>query len=225
MNDYFSEKDITIDKLYYEKEGVKTGCKYICGIDEVGRGSLFGPVLASAVIMPIAETSDIICGVDDSKKLTAKKREELYIKIINKAISYSVFSVESDTIDKVNIYNATKIAMIEAVNNLKVRPDLLLIDAMKLGTEIKEYSIIKGDSKSYLIACASIVAKVTRDMMMKELSKKYPYYHIDKNKGYGSKEHLLAIEKYGPSNMHRYTFAPMKNNADEENAKYKRELF
>lgn len=222
MYDEEYDKDIETNKLKFEKEFLSFGHKYICGIDEVGRGALFGPVLAGAVIMPL---SYIIGGVDDSKKLSSTKRENLYNDIVSKSISYSVFAVEASIIDKINIYNATKIAMMNAVKSLKVKPDLLLIDAMKLNIGIKEYSIIKGDSKSYSIACASILAKVTRDRMMVELSKKYPYYHIDKNKGYGSKEHLLAIEEHGPSDMHRYTFAPIKDKTDEKNAKYKRELF
>ena len=209
------------DKLAYEREYLKLGYKYICGIDEVGRGCLFGPVTAAAVIMPLSleNNKDIINGIKDSKKLTAKKREELSKKIIEKSISYSIYSISEKTIDEINILNATKSAMINAVKNLKIKPDILFIDALKIDIDIKQISIIKGDLKSYSIGCASILAKVCRDEIMNNLPEEYQKYKISKNKGYGTKEHLEAIKKYGPSNMHRFSFEPIKsyNHKDKKN--------
>lgn len=209
------------DKLAYEREYLKLGYKYICAIDEVGRGCLFGPVTAAAVIMPLSleNNKDIINGIEDSKKLTAKKREELSKKIIEKSISYSIYSISEKTIDEINILNATKSAMINAVKNLKIKPDILFIDALKIDIDIKQISIIKGDLKSYSIGCASILAKVCRDEIMNNLPEEYQKYKISKNKGYGTKEHLEAIKKYGPSNMHRFSFEPIKsyNHKDKKN--------
>lgn len=209
------------DKLAYEREYLKLGYKYICGIDEVGRGCLFGPVTAAAVIMPLSleNNKDIINGIEDSKKLTAKKREELSKKIIEKSISYSIYSISEKIIDEINILNATKSAMINAVKNLKIKPDILFIDALKIDIDIKQISIIKGDLKSYSIGCASILAKVCRDEIMNNLPEEYQKYKISKNKGYGTKEHLEAIKKYGPSNMHRFSFEPIKsyNHKDKKN--------
>lgn len=209
------------DKLAYEREYLELGYKYICGIDEVGRGCLFGPVTAAAVIMPLSlkGNKDIINGIEDSKKLTAKKREELSKKIIEKSISYSIYSISEKTIDEINILNATKSAMINAVKNLKIKPDILFIDALKIDIDIKQISIIKGDLKSYSIGCASILAKVCRDEIMNNLPEEYQKYKISKNKGYGTKEHLEAIKKYGPSNMHRFSFEPIKsyNHKDKKN--------
>ena len=209
------------DKLAYEREYLKLGYKYICAIDEVGRGCLFGPVTAAAVIMPLSleNNKDIINGIEDSKKLTAKKREELSKKIIEKSISYSIYSISEKTIDEINILNATKLAMINAVKNLKIKPDILFIDALKIDIDIKQISIIKGDLKSYSIGCASILAKVCRDEIMNNLPEEYQKYKISKNKGYGTKEHLEAIKKYGPSNMHRFSFEPIKsyNHKDKKN--------
>ncbi|MBW5390692.1 ribonuclease HII [Brachyspira hampsonii] len=213
---FFDNKE---DKFVYEREYLSLGHKYICGIDEVGRGCLFGPVTAAAVIMPLELYNDtelkrenIVEDIDDSKKISAKKREELYDKIIDKALSFSIYSVDSKTIDEINIYNAVKLAMIKSIENLTIKPDILLIDAMKLDTSIKQCSIIKGDSKSYSIGCASILAKVYRDRMMNELSDFYQKYKVSKNKGYGTKEHIKTIEMYGPSDMHRYSFDPIKSN-------------
>lgn len=212
---------INNDKLAYEREYLKLGYKYICAIDEVGRGCLFGPVTAAAVIMPLSlkGNKDIINGIEDSKKLTAKKREELSKKIIEKSISYSIYSISEKTIDEINILNATKSAMINAVKNLKIKPDILFIDALKIDIDIKQISIIKGDLKSYSIGCASILAKVCRDEIMNNLPEEYQKYKISKNKGYGTKEHLEAIKKYGPSNMHRFSFEPIKsyNHKDKKN--------
>ena len=204
-----------IDKLKYEKEYLKSGYKYICGIDEVGRGCLFGPVTAAAVIMPLSlsfnSEKNIIEGIEDSKKLSPKIRKELSKKIIEKSIDYSIYSISEKIIDEINILNATKLAMIKAVENLKIKPDILFIDALELDIDIKQISIIKGDSKSYSIGCASILAKVSRDEMMNNLPEEYQKYKIPKNKGYGTKEHLEAIEKYGPSDKHRFTFEPIKS--------------
>lgn len=205
-----------IDKLKYEKEYLKSGYKYICGIDEVGRGCLFGPVTAAAVIMPLSlsfnnNEKNIIEGIEDSKKLSLKIRKELSKKIIEKSIAYSIYSVSEKIIDEINILNATKLAMIKAVENLKIKPDILFIDALELDIDIKQISIIKGDSKSYSIGCASILAKVSRDEMMNNLPEEYQKYKISKNKGYGTKEHLEAIKKYGPSDKHRFTFEPIKS--------------
>lgn len=204
------------DKLKYEREYLKSGYKYICGIDEVGRGCLFGPVTAAAVIMPLYLKNDenienIIDGIEDSKKLKPQKRDELSKKIIETSIAYSIYSVSEKIIDKINILNATKLAMIKSIENLKIKPDILFIDALKLDIDIKQISIIKGDLKSYSIGCASILAKVSRDEMMNNMPEKYQKYKIYKNKGYGTKEHIEAIEKYGPSDKHRFTFEPVKS--------------
>lgn len=204
------------DKLKYEREYLKSGYKYICGIDEVGRGCLFGPVTAAAVIMPLYLKNDenienIIEGIEDSKKLKPQKRDELSKKIIETSIAYSIYSVSEKIIDKINILNATKLAMIKSIENLKIKPDILFIDALELDIDIKQISIIKGDLKSYSIGCASILAKVSRDKMMNNMPEKYQKYKIYKNKGYGTKEHIEAIEKYGPSDKHRFTFEPVKS--------------
>lgn len=204
------------DKLKYEREYLKSGYKYICGIDEVGRGCLFGPVTAAAVIMPLYLKNDenienIIEGIEDSKKLKPQKRDELSKKIIETSIAYSIYSVSEKIIDKINILNATKLTMIKSIENLKIKPDILFIDALKLDIDIKQISIIKGDLKSYSIGCASILAKVSRDKMMNNMPEKYQKYKIYKNKGYGTKEHIEAIEKYGPSDKHRFTFEPVKS--------------
>lgn len=224
MNSFLDNK-FQSDKFSFEKEYLSLGYKYICGIDEVGRGCIFGPVTAAAVIMPLEFNNkdielirkNIVEGIDDSKKINAKKREKLYEDIINKALSYSIYSVDSKTIDEINIYNASKLAMIKAVENLSIKPDILLIDAVKLDTDIKQCSIIKGDAKSYSIGCASILAKVSRDKMMNELPDIYQKYKASKHKGYATKEHIKALEIYGPSDMHRYSFEPIKSNYTNNN--------
>lgn len=214
---------IGTDKLEFEKSLLDDGYKIICGIDEVGRGCLFGDVVAAAVIMPLDKIIDC---VDDSKKLSEKKRDILYEEIVKNALSYSVSFVDAKTIDAINIYNATKLAMKNAVYALSIKPDALLIDAVKLNLGIASVSVIKGDLKSYLIGCASILAKVTRDRYMKELSKDYPNYSLEKNKGYGSKEHLEALKKYGASDKHRKTFSPVSECIDSKKEnEYKRTLF
>ena len=189
----------------FENELYESGIKYIAGIDEVGRGPLVGPVVTAAVILPRDFYDERI---NDSKKLTEKKREQLYDVIMENAVSVGIGISSEDVIDDINILEATKKAMIEAVNNLSVKPEHLLIDAVKLNVDIPQTSIIKGDAKSESIAAASIIAKVTRDRMMIELDKEHPEYDFKHNKGYGTKKHIDAIEKYGILKEHRKTFAP-----------------
>lgn len=189
----------------FENELYDSGIKYIAGIDEVGRGPLVGPVVTAAVILPKDFYDERI---NDSKKLTEKKRELLYDVIMENAVSVGIGISSADVIDDINILEATKKAMIEAVNNLSVKPQHLLIDAVKLNVDIPQTSIIKGDAKSESIAAASIIAKVTRDRMMIELDKEHPEYDFKHNKGYGTKKHIEAIEKYGILKEHRKTFAP-----------------
>ena len=196
-----------IDLLKYEKELYKQGIKFICGVDEVGRGPLVGPVVAAAVILPINYHLD---GLNDSKKLSEKKREELYPKIIKDAICYGVGMIDAGTIDEVNIYEATKLAMYEAINSLKIKPEHVLIDAMPLNLSMPSTSIIHGDAQSASIAAASIVAKVTRDHMMDELDDLYPMYGFRKHKGYPTKFHLEMLEKYGPLDNYRFSYGPVK---------------
>ncbi len=192
--------------LEYENDLYNQGIKAICGVDEVGRGPLLGPVVAVAVILPEGYFHK---DIKDSKKLTEKKREELYDIIVENAISIGVGIVYEDVIDKVNIYEATKIAMKEAIKNLNIKPEHILIDAMKLDLDIPSTSIIKGDALSESIAAASIIAKVTRDRMIEELSEEYPMYDLKNNKGYGTKKHLDALKKYGPCPHHRKSFSPV----------------
>ena len=194
--------------LNYENDLFNSGINYIAGIDEVGRGPLVGPVVAAAVILPKGFFDERI---NDSKKLSEKKRNELYQIISDEAISIGIGVISNERIDEINIYEATKEAMKEAVNNLNVLPDYLLIDAMKLDIDIPSLSIIKGDSKSQSIAAASIVAKVVRDNMMYELDKKYPMYDFANNKGYGTKKHMEAIQKYGIISEHRKSFKPVSD--------------
>ena len=189
----------------FENELYESGIKYIAGIDEVGRGPFVGPDVTAAVILPKDFYDERI---NDSKKLTEKKRELLYDVIMENAVSVGIGISSEDVIDDINILEATKKAMIEAVNNLSVKPQHLLIDAVKLNVDIPQTSIIKGDAKSESIAAASIIAKVTRDRMMIELDKEHPEYDFKHNKGYGTKKHIDAIEKYGILKEHRKTFAP-----------------
>lgn len=186
----------------YEKEYAEYG--YICGIDEVGRGPLAGPVVAGAVIMP--KDCDILY-INDSKKLTAAKREELYDIIMEKAVAVGIGMASPARIDEINILQATYEAMREAISKLSVKPDLLLNDAVTIpGVDIRQVPIIKGDAKSISIGAASIVAKVTRDRMMAEYDKIMPEYGFASNKGYGSAEHIAALKKVGPSPIHRASF-------------------
>lgn len=180
------------------------GYKYICGVDEAGRGPLCGPVVAAAVILP----KDVyIEGVNDSKKLSEKKREKLYDDIMEKALAVGVGISDVDVIEKVNILNATKLAMIQAIENLKVKPEYVLVDGnQRIDIAIPLDTVVKGDAKSESIACASIIAKVTRDRMLIKYDEKYPEYGFAKHKGYGTKVHIEAIKKHGLTPIHRPSF-------------------
>lgn len=192
--------------LYHENVLSKQGFTTIAGIDEVGRGPLAGPVVAAAVILP--EDMPAL-PINDSKKLSRAVREELYTIIMEKA-QVGIGIIDNKVIDSVNIYQATKLAMMQAVNNLNLQPDALLIDAMKLPLAQKQVSLIKGDLNSYSIAAASIVAKVYRDQMMTDYAKEYPNYGFEKNAGYGTKAHLDGLHKYGLTAIHRKSFEPIK---------------
>lgn len=190
---------LKIEDSLYEK-----GYNFICGVDEAGRGPLCGPVVAAAVILP---KDECIEGVNDSKKLSEKKREVLYDEIISKAVAYGIGISDVDVIEKVNILNATKIAMKNAIKNLKVVPDYVLIDGNQMiDIDIPGNTVVSGDAKSESIAAASILAKVTRDRMLREYDKKYPEYGFAKHKGYGTKAHIEAIGKYGLTPIHRPSF-------------------
>ena len=194
------------EKLQYERALMAKGYRYIAGVDEVGRGPLAGPVVCAAVIMPIEE-ADLIVGVDDSKKLSAKNREQLSQLIKEKAIAYSVYEVSEQIIDEINILEATKLGMKMALLSLPVVPDMVLTDGnMTLDITLPQYSIVKGDALSYSIGAASIVAKVHRDAMMDEYAKLYPAYAFDSNKGYGTAAHIQAIKEQGLCPIHRRTF-------------------
>ncbi|MGN0812108.1 MAG: ribonuclease HII [Candidatus Coproplasma sp.] len=192
------------EKLKYERELFAQGYKLVCGADEVGRGPLAGPVVCAAVIMP---TDSIIEGIDDSKKLSAKKREDLAKKICENAIAYRICRVEPQIIDEINILQATRLCMKNAVEGLCVVPDFCITDGnMTLDISIPQKSIVKGDAQSYTIGAASIIAKVYRDNIMKEYALTYPEYGFDSNVGYGSAAHIKAIEKYGLTPIHRRSF-------------------
>ena len=195
--------------LEYENELYEEGITLIAGVDEVGRGPLVGPVVTAAVILPKGYYNEYI---KDSKKLSEKKRNELFDIIMRDAISVSIGIKDNKVIDKENIYQATKLAMYDAINNLKVKPEYVLIDAMKLeDLSIPSKSIVKGDAKSESIAAASIIAKVTRDNMMYDLDKKFPEYGFKNHKGYPTKAHLDAIKKYGILDNYRFTFGPVRD--------------
>ena len=189
----------------YENKYLSNGYKLIAGIDEAGRGPLAGPVCVAIVIMPL-DKENIIEKVNDSKKLTEKARDALYDKIIEKAIAYHIELVDELTIDTINILNATKLGMLACINEINVKPDIVLIDAVKIDSPIPTESIIKGDALSYSIACASILAKVTRDRYMMDMDSKYPEYNFKKHKGYGTKEHIENLKKYGKCEIHRESF-------------------
>ena len=193
------------DKLVYEKELSAAGYKLIAGMDEVGRGPLCGPVVCAAVIMPL-EKADLIEGIDDSKKVSEKKRKILSEKIKEKAVAYSICEVSPEVIDEINILEATKLCMQNCIKTISIRPDALLVDAVKADFGVYTRSLIKGDALSYNIGAASILAKVYRDTMMEEYAKIYPEYGFEKHKGYGTKAHIDAIKKYGPCPIHRKTF-------------------
>ena len=208
-------------KLAQEKERVENMCvyekeyeafSYICGIDEAGRGPLAGPVVAGAVVLP---KGCRILYVNDSKKLSEKKREMLYDVILNEAVSVGVGIVSPERIDEINIYEATKEAMLLAIKNTNIKMEYILIDAMPLDIDIPHTSIIKGDLKSLTISASSVIAKVTRDKMMYELDKIYPMYDLKNNKGYGTKKHIEAIKKHGITKYHRLSFNPVSDYKDK----------
>lgn len=191
--------DYSVENEYREK-----GFNIICGVDEAGRGPLAGPVYAAAVILP---SDCVIEGLNDSKKLTEKKREKLFDEIKEKALAYGIASADEKEIDEINILNATFLAMKRAINSLSVKPDLALIDGnQKPHTDIEEVTVIKGDAKSMSIAAASVLAKVSRDRFMLEMAEKYPQYEFARHKGYGTKLHYEKIAQYGVCDIHRRTF-------------------
>lgn len=202
LNKYEAEKARTYE--FYSFERLYPEKKYIAGIDEVGRGPLAGPVVTCCMILPKDYT---IFYLNDSKKLSAKKRDELYEVLVKEAVSYSVGIVDNNIIDEINILQATYEAMRRAINTMSVMPDQLLCDAVTIpGISIPQQGIIKGDAKCASIAAASIVAKVTRDRMMEEYDKIYPQYGFASNKGYGTAEHIEALKKFGPCPIHRKSF-------------------
>lgn len=203
-----------IDNYKYERELNEKGITLIAGVDEVGRGPLVGPVVTAAVILPKEFSLD---GLTDSKKLSEKKREEFYKIIKENAVSIGIGVVSANRIDEINIYEATKEAMLMAINDLNVKPEHVLIDAMKLDMDITSTSIIKGDLLSISISAASVIAKVTRDHMMYEMDREYPMYDFKNNKGYGTKKHLEAINEYGITKYHRMSYKPVFDHKDKIN--------
>ncbi len=193
-----------MDKLQYERMYAAMGYGYVCGVDEVGRGPLAGPVVCAAVIMPL---DDLIEGVDDSKKLSAKRREKLAPIIKARAVSWAICRVEAETIDEINILQATRRCMIGAVRSLSVQPDFIITDGnMTLDTDIPQANIIKGDALSYTIGAASIIAKTERDAVMRAYAAQYPEYGFESNAGYGTARHIEAIKSAGLCPIHRRSF-------------------
>ena len=201
-----------IDNYKYERELNLKGIKLIAGVDEVGRGPLIGPVVAAAVILPKDYKLD---GLTDYKKLSENKREYFYEVIKKDALSIGIGIIDEKRIDEINIYEATKEAMYMAINNLNIKPEHILIDAMKLNLDIDTTSIIKGDLLSISISAASVIAKVTRDHMLYEIDKEYPMYDLKNNKGYGTKKHIEAIKKYGITKYHRLSYKPVSDYKDK----------
>lgn len=201
------------DLLKYEKELYKKNISLIAGVDEVGRGPLVGPVVAAAVILP---KNYELLGLTDSKKLSEKKRDAFYEILQTDAIAIGVGVISAKIIDEVNIYEASKLAMKEALSNLKIKPEYVLIDAMPLVLDVDSTSIIHGDALSLSIAAASVIAKVTRDKMMYDLDKIHPEYGFAKHKGYPTKQHLQAIKKYGVLDNYRFSYKPVKNVVEEK---------
>ena len=198
--------------LTYEKECYARGMELIAGVDEVGRGPLAGPVVAAAVILP---KGCKIPGLNDSKKIPKSKHKEIYEAVLQNAIAIGIGVKDNHVIDQVNIYEATKLAMMEAIGQLEPQPQHLLIDAMKLDLPIPQTSIIKGDANSLSIAAASIVAKVTRDQMMEEFDREYPGYDFAQNAGYGTAKHLDGLEQLGVTPIHRRSFEPVKSMCED----------
>ena len=203
-----------IDNYKYEQVLIDKGLTLIAGVDEVGRGPLIGPVVAAAVILPVNYKLD---GLTDSKKLSEKKREFFYNIIKKDAIAVGIGVVDEKKIDEINIYEATKVAMKEAINNLNPKPEHILIDAMPLDLAVPTTSIIKGDLLSITISAASVIAKVTRDHMLYDIDKEYPMYDLKNNKGYGTKKHLEAIKEYGITKYHRLSYKPVSDYKDKLN--------
>mgnify|MGYP000361669836 FL=1 len=207
------DEDLRLEKmLAYEKELYAQGIDLIAGVDEVGRGPLAGPVVAAAVILPKACK---IPGLNDSKKIPKSKHKEIYEAVLQNAISIGIGVKDNHVIDQVNIYEATKLAMMEAIGQLEPQPQHLLIDAMKLDLPIPQTSIIKGDANSLSIAAASIVAKVTRDQMMEEFDREYPGYDFAQNAGYGTAKHLAGLDQLGVTPIHRRSFEPIKSMCED----------
>ena len=207
------DEDLRLEKmLAYEKELYAQGIDLIAGVDEVGRGPLAGPVVAAAVILPKACK---IPGLNDSKKIPKSKHKEIYEAVLQNAIAIGIGIKDNQVIDQVNIYEATKLAMMEAIGQLEPQPQHLLIDAMRLDLPISQTSIIKGDANSLSIAAASIVAKVTRDQMMEEFDKEYPGYDFAQNAGYGTAKHLAGLDKLGVTPIHRRSFEPVKSMCED----------
>lgn len=197
--------DKTREKVEFDRAFLKDGQKYLVGVDEVGRGPLAGPVVCCAVIMPL-DDDNIIDGINDSKKLSEKKRQALDLEIKEKAIDYCICQVSPNEIDEINILQATKLCMKRCIEGLKVKPDIALIDAVDIHIDCPIEPVIKGDLKSYTIGAASIVAKVFRDNLMLEYDKIYPDYKFASNKGYGTKDHINALKEVGACPIHRETF-------------------
>ena len=197
-----------IDNYKYERNLFNKGINLIAGVDEVGRGPLIGPVVAAAVILPKDYKLE---GLTDSKKLSEKKREYFYEIIKKDALAIGIGIIDEKRIDEINIYEATKEAMQAAINNLKIKPEHILIDAMPLDLDMPTTSIIKGDLLSITISAASVIAKVTRDHMLYEMDKEYPMYDLKNNKGYGTKKHLEAIKQYGITKYHRLSYKPVSD--------------
>ena len=207
------DEDLRLEKmLAYEKELYAQGIDLIAGVDEVGRGPLAGPVVAAAVILPKACK---IPGLNDSKKIPKSKHKEIYEAVLQNAIAIGIGIKDNQVIDQVNIYEATKLAMMEAIGQLDPQPQHLLIDAMRLDLPIPQTSIIKGDANSLSIAAASIVAKVTRDQMMEEFDREYPGYDFAQNAGYGTAKHLAGLDKLGVTPIHRRSFEPVKSMCED----------
>jgi ribonuclease HII len=209
------------DLLKFEHALNDQGITLIAGVDEVGRGPLVGPVVTAAVILP---KGFYLEGLTDSKKLSAKKREMFFPIIIKNAISIGIGVINADKIDEVNIYEATKLAMYQAIKRLNPQPEHVLIDAMKLNLTMPSTSIIRGDALSETIGAASVVAKVTRDHMMDALDKMYPEYGFKKHKGYPTKEHLANLHKYGPLPNYRFTFGPVRDLINKESQEVTNEI-
>lgn len=194
------------ERLKFEQQAYDLGKKYIVGLDEAGRGPMAGPLVVGAVIFPQGYYNDKI---NDSKKLTEKKREELYQIIIQEALAYQIEIIDVADVDRLNVYQASKKGMIDAIDHLSIRPDYALTDAMPLGDVIEHQAIVKGDAKSLSIGAASILAKVTRDRIMNDYAKIYPEYGFEKHKGYPTKQHKEALKAYGVTPIHRRSFQPV----------------